>query len=373
MGAFFRSAPGVDLARVDRSFLSVVERAVRAGGGLGVLVTSGYRDPGRNVAAGGVSGSEHLFGQALDGFVLLPGGRQVPLGTFLRSSAAGYGLRSGDQPGFYRGRPDPVHVDAGGGSSGVKTIWSTELLRLLRAPLTPANYRFLNQWAAREHKGGAALSDGSNNPFFTTAGAGGTVGPLKAGTFPAWNSVGVATYPTLETGVFANAYHIDSEYGAIAAALRSGNPAAAAGNPQFQSELKRWSGGGYEGFAAIPAPAGPVGPSVDDAKLHRDATAAVKSGAFGVDSVTGALRGAAEYIPGVKQVEQIGGAAGDVAGFVGRITDPSYILRALQILAGAGLVGIGLLLLARQVGLAADLPVPVSPAAPSRPLSGVVQ
>lgn len=44
--------------------------------------------------------------------------------------------------------------------------------------------------------------------------------------------------------------------------------------------------------------------------------------------------------------------------FLGRLTDPSYILRGLQVVAGGGLVLVGVVLLARQVALAADLPDP---------------
>lgn len=47
-----------------------------------------------------------------------------------------------------------------------------------------------------------------------------------------------------------------------------------------------------------------------------------------------------------------------VGGFLGRLTDPRYILRGLQIVAGGALVATGAVLLARQVALAADLPDP---------------
>lgn len=49
-----------------------------------------------------------------------------------------------------------------------------------------------------------------------------------------------------------------------------------------------------------------------------------------------------------------------LAHFLGRLTQPSYLLRGLQILAGAVLVLAGVLLLARQVALAADLPDPAA-------------
>lgn len=61
-----------------------------------------------------------------------------------------------------------------------------------------------------------------------------------------------------------------------------------------------------------------------------------------------------------------GPSIGDVAGvvssipdFIGAITDPHNILRGLQLVAGAVLVLSGVLLLARQVALANDLPDPL--------------
>ena len=246
--------------------------------------------------------------------------------------------------------------------------WQTELLNLLKAPQTPDNYRFLNQWATREHNGGPAMSDGSNNPFFTTAGGSGSAGPIKAGTFPTWNSVGVAKYPSLEVGVYANAAHITAGYPNILAALRSGNPASYASNQGFQADLTRWSGGGYSSFASIPAAAGPVGPTVDTGKLPNLVASALGMGSgWGSSSgggVLGTINDGLRHIPGVAQVEgAVSGtvdAAQSVGGFLGKITDPHNILRGLQIIAGAGMVGIGVTLLARQVALAADLPDPVA-------------
>lgn len=52
-------------------------------------------------------------------------------------------------------------------------------------------------------------------------------------------------------------------------------------------------------------------------------------------------------------------AAVAVPKFLGKITDTSNILRALQVIAGGALVGVGLVLLVRQVALAADLPDPL--------------
>jgi hypothetical protein len=244
-------------------------------------------------------------------------------------------------------------------------VWSTELLNLLHAPLTPANYRFVNQWATREH--GTVSTLYANNPFFTTAGGGGTVGPIKAGSFPTLpNTPGVARYPNLETGVYVNALHIASGYPAISAALRSGNPAAYANSASFQADLKRWSGSGYSGLSGIAAAAGPVGPTVNVGQVSQAAALASVPGGKGLGALAGDVGGAinsvARHIPGVAQAEGVVSQAEGVVSFLGKLTDPHYILRGLQILAGGVLVLVGVVLLARQVALAADLPDPLKAA-----------
>jgi len=73
--------------------------------------------------------------------------------------------------------------------------------------------------------------------------------------------------------------------------------------------------------------------------------------AVGPDAWNASINSVVRHVPGVAQAEDIGS-------FLGKLTDPSYLLRGLQIVAGGALVGTGLLLLARQVALAADLPDP---------------
>lgn len=94
------------------AFLSALQNAVRGVGGTQIKLTSGYRDPAHNAAVGGVQGSLHLKGDAMDGYALI-GGKWVPLGTALLPVAKKYGLRSGDVAGFFNGGRDPVHVDYG--------------------------------------------------------------------------------------------------------------------------------------------------------------------------------------------------------------------------------------------------------------------
>lgn len=96
----------------DPGFLNALGRAAQQVGGSQVRIISGYRSPEHNKAVGGAQNSLHTRGMAMDGEVLI-GGKWVPLGTALKPYAGKYGLRSGDTPGFFNGKPDPNHVDFG--------------------------------------------------------------------------------------------------------------------------------------------------------------------------------------------------------------------------------------------------------------------
>jgi hypothetical protein len=94
-------------------FLTALAAAGAAVGGTKIRVTSGYRSPQHNAAVGGVQGSNHTTGDAMDGDLFIPGRGWVPLGVALQGVAGKYGLRSGNVAGFFNGNPDPVHVDDG--------------------------------------------------------------------------------------------------------------------------------------------------------------------------------------------------------------------------------------------------------------------
>lgn len=98
----------------------------------------------------------------------------------------------------------------------------------------------------------------------------------------------------------------------------------------YPTALQGWSGGGGGGV-----------------------TGAI-SGA--VSGVGGAIRtGVDASIPGINLIPNPGDVIGGVkstAEFLGHLSDPHYILRGLQVIAGGVLVLVGVVLLARQVGLA---------------------
>ena len=82
-----------------------------------VVIYSGYRSNAYSAQVGGFAGDPHTHGIAIDAYM---NGQEigdvVPARLFAK-----YGLRSGNQPGFYHGKPDPGHVDVvgtGGGASG---------------------------------------------------------------------------------------------------------------------------------------------------------------------------------------------------------------------------------------------------------------
>jgi hypothetical protein len=101
-----------DTQGVNPRFLSKVARAASYAGATQIRVISGYRSPAHNKAVGGAPNSNHMRGEALDSEALV-NGQWVPTGTLLRNTAPKFGLRSGDQPGFFHGQPDPNHVDGG--------------------------------------------------------------------------------------------------------------------------------------------------------------------------------------------------------------------------------------------------------------------
>lgn len=96
-------------------------------------------------------------------------------------------------------------------------------------------------------------------------------------------------------------------------------------------------------------------------------TGGAGAGGVSLGSIAGDVNSGLRHIPGVAQVEGVASGVSSVAGFIGRLTDPAYILRGLQIIAGAVLVLVGVALLVRQVALAADLPDPMASAAGAVP------
>ena len=256
------------------------------------------------------------------------------------------------------------------------TTWSTALLELLGAPTTGQNYQFLNAWATREHGASYPSSLYANNPFFTTAGGGGTVGPIKAGTYPTIpNTPGVASYPNVVTGDVVTAEHIATQYPGILQALKSGNPEQYAGNAEFQKELSAWSGSGYSGLNVQGQPGLPEGPATEKA-LSGGQVAGLPSGVTqaGIGSALSKLFNAlgptGKYsIPGIlasapsATSNALTSAGGNtVASWLGLPALPANpLVRGAEIVGGAVLILLGIIMIGTKA--AASSPVAQTTAA----------
>lgn len=109
--------------------------------------------------------------------------------------------------------------------------FETSVLKHIGAPLTDANYAFLNAWARREGAGGAF------NPLNTTLSAAGAT---------SMNSVGVKNYTDWKQGARATADTLlGGNYSDIVSAMRTGKIST----DQTFHGLSTWSGGGYSTLA----------------------------------------------------------------------------------------------------------------------------
>jgi hypothetical protein len=187
--------------------------------------------------------------------------------------------------------------------------WEQQVLQGIGAPSTSQNVGFLDLW--QHYEGGTA----ANNPLNTTQPAAGAT---------SYNSVGVKNYPSPAAGAAATSQTLlNGRYTAVVAALRSGDAFAVAyKNKSVGAQIGTW---GTKAFGSLLQSGG---------------------GALAVSPSSNPVQSAVNTAGGVVSgVESVGG-------FLGKLTDPSYLLRGLQIVAGGVLVLVGLALLVRQVGLA---------------------
>ncbi len=105
-----RAAPQADVTHVSRGVLGGLEAVARALGRI-VTIFSGYRSPSYSANVGGYSNDPHTRGVAADASI---GGTAIGSYPGALPLIGRAGLESGDQPGFYRGGPDPSHVQIPG-------------------------------------------------------------------------------------------------------------------------------------------------------------------------------------------------------------------------------------------------------------------
>jgi peptidase M15-like protein len=254
---------GSPLGAEQPDFIKRVLAAARAAGASSINVLSGYRSPAHNAAVGGVPGSNHTRGLAMDATVTIPGRGTIPLGQL--PTLEQFGLRSGDQPGFYRGGRDPNHVDAGYMAQGLAPLpdpraapagQGSSLAQLIasRAQALGVDPRAALAVAAQE-----GLSDGIGDQ-------GTSFGPFQlhyGGAYPAGAPRGS---PQASQAWASSPAGVNYALGQIAGVSRglTGQPAVAAIVRRFErpadpgGEVARaWAG---YGRTAVPQ-AGPTGPT----------------------------------------------------------------------------------------------------------------
>lgn len=102
---FLRFDPGVDWQHVNPQLLQGLNR-MGSQKGVVIDVISGYRTPAHSVAVGGFADDPHTKGIAVDAEV-----NGKPVGSvFSAKQFQAAGLETGNQPGFFNGKPDPGHV-----------------------------------------------------------------------------------------------------------------------------------------------------------------------------------------------------------------------------------------------------------------------
>lgn len=142
--------------------------------------------------------------------------------------------------------------------------WEAQILRGIRAPVTPQNVRFLDAWQRAE--GGGTANNANFNPLNTTQGAAG------AGSI---NSVGVKSYRSGGQGIAATVQTLlNGHYGDIVSGLRSGR--ASANQLAHSHSLSTWGTGSgvlrvlgaggdlrpSESLARAVTPGAPAGPQM---------------------------------------------------------------------------------------------------------------
>ena len=100
-----RFSPGVDWQHVRPELLQKLNQ-LAAQRKVIVTLTSAYRSNQHSIAVGGFAGDPHTRGIAVDATV-----NGKPIGNVIPATAfAQVGLITGNQPNFFNGKPDPVHV-----------------------------------------------------------------------------------------------------------------------------------------------------------------------------------------------------------------------------------------------------------------------
>lgn len=106
-----RFRAGVNWQKVDPKLLQAINKIAREKN-FTVDIVSGWRSSAHSQAVGGFAGDPHTRGIAVDAYV---NGR--PIGAVVSPAEwQSVGVESGNVPGFYKGKPDPEHLQLGDSS-----------------------------------------------------------------------------------------------------------------------------------------------------------------------------------------------------------------------------------------------------------------
>ena len=141
-------APGVD-KRISDDIAQKVKQTETASGE-SLTITSGFRDPARNAAAGGARNSVHTTGKAVD--VRFQGGVEDTVKLIQKASASGISGIGVYRPGF-------VHLD-----TGPKRVWGPDY--------TAKSIPDWAKTALQEHMTGQSQSSGGNSDASAVSSAG---------------------------------------------------------------------------------------------------------------------------------------------------------------------------------------------------------
>lgn len=135
-------SPSVDVAlhdpdgtRLSRELMMLLDRA-RGDFGAPFVVTSGWRDPSRNAAAGGATNSAHMTGEAVDGYF---DGTPLRLAFVHVARYHGFG-----GIGLYpHTTPPTLHVDVRTRTPRLTAVWIRDAYGVYLYAPTPAFYAAL--------------------------------------------------------------------------------------------------------------------------------------------------------------------------------------------------------------------------------------
>lgn len=360
----------VDVQDVNKTLLGDLE-SVASKLGQKITIFSGYRTDAYSASVGGFAGDPHTRGYAVDANINGTAAGSYPGAVGLFHAL---GLGSGATDFTYNGASDPTHVDllgtsrsydyaatlaAGGGNASVNQPSTTgtigeyfsRVLDGLGIKKTAGNLSFLELWSKREN---VPQNIDAYNLLGTTQPEPGSHGT---------NSAGVQSYSSETSGIAATVSELNqSNFSGIKTILGTGTPYQFQGSAQAQNAFKTWSGGGYDWpITASDFPASPSDKDIEGALANAFGTGALYvNPTTGLPLITSAILGGPSTAAGVAGsaggvVSGVGSAFGSIGDFFSWISNGKNLVRIMEVVFGAVLVILGLLMLTRglTVGQAA--------------------